>query len=500
LSRFSWAFALARAHVRTSDPVHAAAFWALFADWCEHNPPNWGPQWMCGQEATFRLMAVIFAAEAMGVPEPRFVGLARFALATGRRIAANIDYALSQKNNHGVSECVGLITAALLLPEHPESKPWLTRGLEELRAQLDELVYPDGSFSQHSLVYHRVVLHDLAWCARRLRVARQPVPDWLMVAGCLALDFLLQITDPRTGRAPLFGSNDGANVLSVADGDFLDLRPVVQMCSAVFRGELPMPPGPWDEAAWWMAESWPDLPRTLWPQPPAFTHAPDGGYMQLCSGDGRLFLRCPTRFRHRPGQADMLHIDVWHQGEAFAMDGGSFAYNSAERFMALAFAAQHNVLSVDNIEPMQKFSRFLYLPWPTGTVAETDGGYVAAHDGYAGIGVAWTRWVRPRAGGGFIVRDRIVGGGGRRLRWHWRLADRSWVLGAGELAIQPGAALALRWHLPISATARLLRADPATAYGWTSTHYGAVEPACSLVIEAIGQANIEAEFEFILPS
>lgn len=500
LSRFAWAFTLARAHAKTRDPAFSGCFWGLFEDWCAANRPNWGPQWMCGQEAAFRLMAVVFAAEATGVPQAQRPGLSRFVVATGRRIAANLSYALSQKNNHGISECVGLITAALVLPDFSASKTWLERGLCELRAQLEELVYADGSFAQHSIVYQRVVLHDLVWCVHRLRVARQTVPEWMVAAGVRTLDFLLKVTDPRTGRAPLFGSNDGANVLPLADGEFPDFRPVVQMAAAVFHRELPLPAGPWDEAAWWLVESWEELRRTDWPQTPACIHATEGGYLQLSSAGNRLFLRCPTRFRHRPGQADMLHVDVWHRGEAVAKDGGTFSYNSSERFTALASAAHHNVLTVDGAEPMQKFSRFLYLPWPAGTAKEIDGGWAATHDGYASLGIVWTRWVGLRLGGGFIVRDNIHGCAGRLLRWHWRLADRPWRLGEGGVTDCENDGVSLQWHLPPSATLRMVRADAVTAYGWSSSHYASVEPACALLIETQAHADVEVVFEFRLPS
>ena len=172
LSRFPWAFALARAYAATHDPRYQDAFWNLFADWCDRNPPNAGVNWICGQESTFRLMAVLFAVEAMGLPKEETERLTRFVVATGQRIAANLDYALSQKNNHGISECVGLITAALVLRDQPQADRWLRLGLSKLEAQCSELIYPDGSFSQHSLIYHRVLLHDLVWVISRLRYSQ----------------------------------------------------------------------------------------------------------------------------------------------------------------------------------------------------------------------------------------------------------------------------------------------------------------------------------------
>ena len=497
LSRFSWAFLLTRAFARTTDPRYHACFWRLFADWCRSNPPNLGPNWMCGQEATFRLMAVVLTVETMGGNETQRATVAKFAVATARRISANLNYALSQKNNHGVSECVGLITVALWLPAHDESQQWLNRGLCELEQQLSELVYSDGSFSQHSLVYHRVLLHDLAWCAFRLHAAGLAIPEWLAVPANRALAFLIRITDPTNGCAPLFGANDGANILPLADAHFLDMRPVIQLTAAIFHRELPLPAGPWDEAVAWLAGPLASLPRVPWPQCPGLWQAQIGGYAQLSAQRGRLFLRCPSHFRHRPAQADMLHADIWQDGKAIAQDGGSFSYNSTARHTALGDAAQHNAMTVDNIEPLQKFSRFLYLPWPEGHVeAIHDTAIRASHDGYERLGVKWTREVAIRPGGGFFVRDQVETVVRRELRWHWRLADGDWRL-QDDALMNTRLPYTIRWRGLAAVHVALIRADETTAFGWTSQLYSETEPALSLVIDSQVAGTAEVLFEFI---
>ncbi|MBS0631870.1 MAG: alginate lyase family protein [Verrucomicrobia bacterium] len=502
LSRFSWAYALTRAHARTGDAKYAEAFWRLFADWCARNPPNRGANWMCGQEATFRLMAVVFAAEGLGVPPAQRELLARFIVATGRRIAANLDYALSQKNNHGVSECVGLITAALLTPEHPESTAWRARGLRELAAQVHELVYPDGGFSQHSLIYHRVLLHDLVWAKVRLEQVAQPVPAWLLAGGRRATDFLLTLTDRASGWGPLYGPNDGANILPLAAAEFLDLRPAVQLAAAVFLQKLPFVPGPWDEAVAWLVPGGKNLPRVADTAPAAVWHAREAGCFQLTTAHSRLFLRCPVEFRHRPNQADMLHVDIWHRGRPVALDGGSYSYNSRERFTQLGAAAQHNALTIDGIEPMAKFSRFLYLPWPHGTATVEGAGCTASHDGYKKLGVQWTREVKAAGENTFIVTDRVAGAAGRVLRWHWRLDDRAWVLAPeGGAVVDPASGIRIAWSGGAEAPqVRLIRADEATASGWWSPYYGEVTPACALVIELRATGPVEWRTEFLLPA
>jgi hypothetical protein len=498
LSRFSWAFPLVRAYARTDDQRFAEAFWRLFRDWCDTNPPNLGPNWMCGQEATFRLMAVVFAAENLGVPDVERTRLARFVVATGRRIATHLAYALSQDNNHGISECVGLITAGLLLPEEKEAANWLVRGSRHLEAQLKRLVYDDGGFSQHSLVYHRVLLHDLCWARWRFDLSQRPSPEWLDETARRALAYLLALTDTGTGEVALFGSNDGANILPLSDTDFMDMRPVIQLTSALFRNELSEPPGKWDEAVAWTKPDWRVLPRisrTVF----AAWHAPTSGCFKIQSDQGCLFLRCPTHFEHRPAQADMLHVDVWYHGRPVAMDGGSFSYNSTERFKVLGAAAHHNVLTVDGREPIEKFSRFLYLPWPEGSAALMENGvFRCSHNGYEKLGVTWIREVSVNASGGFLVRDLVRGAAGHRLRWHWRLADAAWR-DDGENTVRARIAdfdYKISWSCPVAGRSRLVRADESSAYGWWAPYYGAVLPATALLLDIDAAGDIECSTEF----
>lgn len=501
LNRFPWAFALARAYVRKGDRRFSEGFWCLFADWCEQNPPNCGPNWMCGQEATFRLMAAVFAAETVGIPDAHRDLFARFVVGTGRRIAANLGYALSQKNNHGVSECVGLVTCALLVPAHQESARWFDKGMKALQHQLMELVYDDGGFAQHSLIYHRVLLDDLCWLVSRLQAVNRQVPAWLWSSGKRATEFLLALVDPSTGLAPLYGANDGAQVLPIADAEFLDMRPTVQSAVATFCGGMPLPPGPWDEAIGWLVGRTDALPRKIWPRPADWWHSRSAGCFQLTRERDRLFLRCPTAFHHRPSQADMLHVDVWHDGRPVAMDGGSFSYDSREPFSALCAAAYHNVLTVDGVEPIEKFSRFLYLPWPHGTVERHEDGLAASHDGFERLGVRWMRTVTPRAPRGFAVADAVRGAAGHRVNWHWRLAGTAWQLGhatdGAVEAVERNTGYAVRWSGVPGIESRMVCADSDTADGWWSSRYAEVEPATSVRLECQATADVALTAQFI---
>ena len=96
----------------------------------------------------------------------RVAALAQMVAVSGRRIEAVLGYALSQRNNHGISEGVGLWTIGLLFPELRTAARWRDRGRQVLEDLGRALIYEDGSFAQHSVNYHRLMLHDYLWAIR----------------------------------------------------------------------------------------------------------------------------------------------------------------------------------------------------------------------------------------------------------------------------------------------------------------------------------------------
>ena len=135
-SRLSLGFSFARAYAHTGDTAWAEAWWTLFDAWVEQNPAQLTGNWACGQENALRLLVMVFAgsvtADADVATSERLYGLVRYIWQCGRHIETNINYALSQKNNHGVSEAVGLWTAGLLLGDGHEAKRWRRKGMSAL--------------------------------------------------------------------------------------------------------------------------------------------------------------------------------------------------------------------------------------------------------------------------------------------------------------------------------------------------------------------------------
>ena len=379
-SRFGWVFPLVRKYARTREEVCARTFWELFEDWCEKNPPETGANWKCGQEVSLRLMAWLFAFYAFEkspeTTESRVSLFVRAIYESARRVFENLDYALSQKNNHGVSECVGLIAAGVLFPELRGSARWLAVGLENLKKQIEELVYPDGGFSQHSLNYHRVMMQDLAFALRIMDLNGLAYPAILRERLVKATEYARDFVFGNDGDTPCWGANDGAHVFRLSECKYRDFRPHLQAAGVGFSGVRYFPAGHWDEEALWFfgKEALENAQKEAARR--ARFSAKTAGTHVIRRGDIAVFLRCGA-FVHRPGDNDLLHLDIWKDGVCIVGDTGSFSYNSR-----IPFVRSHNTVTVDNLPQMQQLSRFLKIPARGALVAEEEFEFFGMHSGY----------------------------------------------------------------------------------------------------------------------
>jgi len=420
LSRFGFAYVLVRAWLRDGHDRHVELFWSTFEDWMTRNPPNRGPNWMCGQEAALRLIAVTFALQAFrdhpATTDDRLTLAARLADATSRRIEFHFGYALSQQNNHGIAEAIGLQTAATFWPSLAGAADRYRVGMEALADQCAELIGPDGGFSQHSSNYHRLLLQLLTWAEVVERSVRDTLPEAVRAKAIAATDFLAALME-TDGTVPRYGCDDGAHLFPLSGGGFDDFRPAVGAALALFKGER-LSSGPWDETAMLLlgpvaASAHPAL------RPPA--EFPDAGVLQLRHPRGTLFFRAPTAFRTRPSQADQLHVSLRWDGEWIAEDPGTYSYNAPGGWDGFAGSRFHNVVTVGDQDAMRRVGRFLWLPWTTCDLRCRFEDASASHLGFPGF-TSERRVLR--IANGFVIVDRLKGimnqSGRFTLRWHGR--------------------------------------------------------------------------------
>ncbi len=503
LNRFGFAYTLVRAYWRTGDERYAELFWRLVEDWRAQNPPQQGANWKCGQETSLRVMAWCFGlygfGDAAATTAERVVMLAQMIAVSGGRIAANLEYALSQRNNHGVSEGVGLWTIGALFPEFHAAEEWRVVGRKVLESQGRELIYNDGSFSQHSVNYHRLMLHDYLWALRLGDLLQLPFSEALKERVCQAGNFLYQIQDHDTGKVPYYGQNDGSLILPFNNCDYLDFRPVVQSIHYLSTEARCYPDGVWDEDLLWLF----GLSAVKSPVRPPIVkdlQAVDGGYYTLRSRQGFVFLRCAT-FRDRPAQADMLHLDLWWRGQNIALDAGTYSYNAPEPWdNPFARTAYHNTVTVNSLDQMGRVGKFLWLPWlksrvrysaqsPQHVLAYWEG----EHDGYQRLEspVRHRRGVLRLGDEWWLVCDALSSRARHNYRLHWLFPDLAYVWNEKEGCFQLRTAMGA-YFVRVGTSApncacSLVRACTDSPRGWRAPYYYYREPALSLALEAAAE-------------
>lgn len=514
-ARFGWAITLARAYARFADERCALVFWQRLEDFVAANPANAGPNWASAQEVALRLMAVSFAAGVFRASPhsttDRMKLLRGFIVAHAERIPVTLSYSQAQNNNHLLTEAAGLWTAARLLPDHPAARHWNALGQANFNRGIQKQVAIDGSYAQYSTNYHRLMLHTALWITS-LYQGDRPVEQIFTAPALLrlkaAVHWLYAQTDASSGRASNYGHNDGANILPLACTDYDDFRPVLHAAGRVFVQTDLFQPGSWDEACLWLGCR--QNGHTA-----ASIDCENPSVLRLTANQSWAILRA-NRFHSRPAHADQLHVDLWFQGKALALDAGTYLYNAPEPWEnALAGVAVHNTIQVDGMEPMTRAGRFLWLDWDQAEGLRRDdaaGMIIARRTGYRRIGVLHERQLCRMTDREWLVIDRLLPGSRNpqphEVRLHWLVADFPWAIEDNHLILTHPAGI-VRLTIECGQVSLLTldragerlfgagNADPIS--GWSSPTYGVRQPALSLSFTCQAELPLEIRSRWQLP-
>ena len=454
--RFGWAYTLARAYYLSGNERYPEAFWKYAMLFLDNNPPYLGPHWASAQEVALRLMAFVFALQvfngARNTSPDNKARLKESIAEHAARIPPTRSYAHAQNNNHLLSEAAGLITAGFALPNHPAAQNWLSFGWRWLNNGLKSQIAVDGTYTQHSTNYHRLMLQIALWINTlsekpNKRIEPNPANYGFSRESIQRLSsatlWLLAVLDHQSGCVPNLGPNDGAYILPLTVCSYSDFRPVLQAAACAFLGERPFPAGQWDEMYLWLRDNWQGergKDNTHYHMSAIPTHK-SPHVLHNSSNDSWAYIRA-AQFADRPGHADQLHVDLWWRGLNIAQDAGTYSYNAQPPWdNALTHTSVHNTLTINECDQMTSASKFLYLDWAQAHLVSheqaEDGAWErisAQHNGYHRIGVTHRRSLTAQKTGEWIVEDILLN---KNLRiaghhspfsicLHWLLPDWSW--------------------------------------------------------------------------
>lgn len=361
-SRFDWVVSFAQ-QVATGDATALKKLNTWLINWVESNPTYNGVNWKCGQEASIRVMHLALATLLLKQTQNTTPALLSLIKAHLKRISPTIMYAVAQDNNHGTSEAAALYIGGswLVLNGDSDGIKWQKQGLKWLENRAHKLIEEDGSFSQYSVTYHRVMLdtyslaevwrqkHDLSCFSKRLYAKLKAATNWLFY-----------FTDIKTGDAPNMGANDGARLIPLTGTDYRDFRPSVQLASVLFINKAAYDfSGDFNIPLQWLELA---IPKQLIVSKTSKDFF-GGGYAFLATTNAKLYFNYPM-FKFRPSQCDALHIDFWLNEHNIFRDGGTFSYNAGQKYIDYYGGVKsHNTVEFDAHEQMPRLSRFLLGDW-----------------------------------------------------------------------------------------------------------------------------------------
>lgn len=213
-----------------------------------------------------------------------------------------------------------------------------------------------------------------------------------------------------------------------------------------------------------------------------------GGYGLLRYGRAFALFNLPHH-RHRPSQADALHVDFWLGGKNLLRDAGSFSYASAESAGYFSGTASHNTVQFDQRDQMPRLSRFLFGAWlkarDVEPVKQTADGVTCAA-GYRDWQGASHHRALTLGRKSLRVVDR-VGGFRRGAVLRWRLCPGAQLSGN---VVQSEAG-----NLTVTADVPIRRIELTS--GRESRYYLQTEPIPVLEVELDRPGTLTTEFQFL---
>ncbi|HEY5592369.1 MAG TPA: heparinase II/III family protein [Paludibacter sp.] len=416
LSRFEWVVTLSKAYAVSGKNDYLEVLNLLLNNWKVKNPLNIGPNWKCGQEASIRVFNLINASLILNQELIPSKSLCDFIYAHLQRINSNILYAIAQDNNHGTSEAAALLIGGHWLKSsgfaYPKASTFSKNGRKWIENRIMKLVEDDGSFSQHSVNYHRLLLDTLIFTEywRQKLEVKTFSKDFNRKVESI-MEWLSSMTDDISGNCPNLGANDGALFLNLHSCEYRDFRPSLQTAAAIFNTEKIFDVGNWDEPLYWFGRLSKTRERIIKKKiSKLFT----GGYIILYASNSWSLIRFPN-YRFRPSQNDVFHFDLWFKGKNIIHDSGSYSYNPPknEKVMDFNSVNAHNTVSFDNQEQMPVISRFLLGNWveanEIGAINNQPGGDLSWQGAYTDRRGNIHKRIVKNKGNIWIIEDQLSG-------------------------------------------------------------------------------------------
>ena len=376
-SKFSFLLTLIRSDVKNNTNNSNFAFNEI-QRWIIENPPNIGPQYICSQEISIRLInwsyALFFYKNSKTLNNKLLKDIFSSIEIQLDHIYKNINLSkIAIRNNHAITETLALYLISLYFPFLKNAKKYKLLGKKWFEDEIEFQIFDDGSDSQYSFNYHRVKVQLLSLAISSAHVHKDTFKNCVYERSEKSIEFLIQMMgNYEDGLLPNFGHNDGSIYFKLNNADFRNYIPQINALAFLLNLKLPFKiKEEFKEDSFWYNFKLKSSTLKTKKIKTGVSSFNKGGYLLIKEINNTTLLKTPF-IKFRAAQNDLLHLDIWHKGYNILMDTGSFLYNTDElTSMSFNGVLGHNTVSLNGNNHMVKGPRFTWLYKPKFLSSET---------------------------------------------------------------------------------------------------------------------------------
>ncbi len=376
-ARFSWVYSFIRYDKHASQDSSKFIFDSI-ESFIDQNPINQGPNYICSQEISLRILNWVFALyyykHSEALDEGKFHKILTSINAQIDHVYSNINFSrIAVRNNHALTETLTLYLTGLLFPFFPNAKKWKTEGKKWFEKEIEYQIYDDGSYLQYSMNYHRVVVQLLTWAFTLAKNSGEEFNPVVYEKAKKSVTFLEGCQDTVSGQLPHYGSNDGALFFPLNNLEYRNYTPQLNALKSSLNIPVSAKNDLFEDCFWYGLIT--EIAKDEIADKSTSFQFKVGGYYVWKEPDSLTFLRCGSH-KNRPSQADNLHLDLWVNGLNILRDSGTYLYNGSTDEVAYYNSTRaHNTVQVGDEDQMRRGDRFIWFNWSKAVkvvIEETD--------------------------------------------------------------------------------------------------------------------------------
>lgn len=364
LSRFQHFFTLGKAFWITEDEKYYLEFKNEIISWEKQNPFAYSVNWTCAMEVGIRAINWIFAyfhfKEKIDLDIDFKENFLNLLFKHGKFIYDNLENYAEFKNNHYLSNLVGLLYLGIFFQDIKENKlqihkKWLSFSIKELEKELRIQINDDGSSYETSTGYHRLItelfFYTLMICEKNNIKLSNRFREYVIKMH----EFLMYVTKPN-GLTPLIGDIDNGRLIIISELNWNKrfLNHTMGMYEQFFKKNLLNKniKVSNEEIIWILGED----RKLSFPSYEKEQHRsyPNGGIYKVYNKDIFCIIRCgELSMKGQGGHShnDQLSVEINFCGEDFFIDPGSFSYTGYPAIRNQdRSTSNHNTLVIKDIE------------------------------------------------------------------------------------------------------------------------------------------------------